>query len=114
MEEGTLREVVRLEREIHRQLAEEQLRADEGLERLRRELEEEYEEQSKALAEALEQAVEEAKRQSEERAAGMLAESRRQAERLAAMSDEQLGRIVHRQIALIVPGEAHDRPDVEG
>jgi hypothetical protein len=114
MAEELLSEIVAAEREIRLQLSrlEEELAA--RLDGVRAETQEELEREAASLAAELEAELAKASRFAEKEARSRVAEARAYAERLGALTTDQLDDIVCRHLRAVCQGEHHDRPDEQG
>jgi hypothetical protein len=112
--ENTLNTVIETEGEIQAMLDAERLRAQTWLERVRQEVETDLQAQLAALATNAAEAGEAPHRVAAAETAPCLRRAEELAQRLATIGDEELGRAVRRHLAALLPGRAHDRPDVQG
>jgi hypothetical protein len=103
MKEDLLSEVVKVERELARNLETEEIKAKEMLDNLRRDSELEISEEEKQLQEDLERAITASVIRAEKRASDILEKADATASRLERLSDEVLKEIIRKHIARILP-----------
>jgi molybdenum-dependent DNA-binding transcriptional regulator ModE len=105
MEKDILRAIVEVEREIQELLVAEQRQSDERLAKVRQECAEKIAKEEERLQEELTKAVAVAAGpETQQRAAALVAEASRQAERFDRLDDESLRRWIQRELFLVVPG----------
>lgn len=103
MEKDLLIEVIQAEKDIQKQLALEEIRAKEWLERSRKECEAEFERERGAIEESARRSLEQAEQEADIKASDIVLQASRTAGRLAALSTEDLSRIVEKHIRAILP-----------
>ena len=105
MEEDILSKVIGVEKEIQKGLETEKVKAQEWLEKIKRESEEEIIKEGYRLKEAFERALEESAAYAERKSSEVLSETVLFSERLKAMPDEMLSVIITRHIMKILPAK---------
>lgn len=103
MGENLLSEVIDTEKEIQKSLEREKSRLSEWLERIKKDCEAEYAREERADEETLRLSLEEAKRDADIRASDIVQEASRAIERLGALTNEDLSRIVARRLRMVLP-----------
>jgi hypothetical protein len=103
MERNLLSEVIEAEKEIQKRLALEEIRTQEWLERSRRECEAEFERERRAIEESARLSLAQAEHEADIKASDIAQQASRTAGRLAALSTEDLSRIVEKHIRVILP-----------
>jgi vacuolar-type H+-ATPase subunit H len=103
MDRNLLSEVIEVEKDIQRRYDLEKARSREWLDRMRKEMEESYAREEQRIAQSLHQSLEEAKRTVECRASDIVQEAEQMAERLAAVRNDTLSRIVTKHVRRILP-----------
>lgn len=114
MPENTLKTVIDTETEIQAILDAERLRAQAWLERIRQEVDAELQAQLATLSATAAEAEQGARTAAAEETAVAIRQAELLAQRLAAISDDELERTVRRHLAVIIQGTGHDRPDGQG
>jgi predicted adenine nucleotide alpha hydrolase (AANH) superfamily ATPase len=105
MEEDILSKVIEVEKEIQKGLETEKVKAQEWLEKIKKESEEEIMKEEYRLKEAFESALEESGAYAERKSSEVLSEAVLLAERLKSMPDETLSEIITRHIMKILPAK---------
>lgn len=103
-ERNTLQEVFGVEREISGMLAAERKKADEWLERARREIDQWTTSEIAALKTSAARDQEAAREVARERAAATLAQAMSATDRVRGLPDAQLAPLVRRHLAALLPG----------
>lgn len=104
-EKDILSKVIGVEKEIQERLIVEKERSVEWLEKVKREAEEAVAAEEERLKESFENARVGSRAEAERKTAEILKEAAGEAERISGLSDETLGRILMRHIALILPSD---------
>lgn len=103
MEKDILSRVIEVEKEIQERLRAEKERSVEWLEKVKREAEEAVASDEERLKESFENAKVCSAAGADRKAAEILRKAAEEEERISAISDETLGRIIMKHLALILP-----------
>jgi len=103
-EQNTLREVFDVEREISVALAAERQKADEWLERARREIDQWKTSEIEALKASAAREQDAAEKAARDQAAATLARTKSAADRVRGLTDAELAPLIRRQLAALLPG----------
>jgi flagellar biosynthesis/type III secretory pathway protein FliH len=103
-EQNTLREVFDVEREISVALAAERQKADEWLERARREIDQWKTSEIADLRASAAREREAAEKAAREQAAATIARTKSAADRVRSLTDAELAPLIRRQLAALLPG----------
>lgn len=113
MEGDTVKEIIAVEKEIHRKIEAERQRWTSWLEDVRLQAEKQYEEELRVLEAACEKERREAVDEAEKKASALVCEAEEQCGRWRNISDASLEKIVRRHLVSLTTGGYHDSPDVE-
>lgn len=105
MEEDILSKVIEVEKEIQKGFENEKVKAQNWLEKIKKESEEEVIKEEYRLKEAFESALEESVAYAERKSSEVLSESVLLSEKLKAMPDEILSEIITKHIMKILPAK---------
>lgn len=111
MQEGLLAEILAVEQEIRQRITAWEAESAARLDALRREIDRELAQESERLRNESCSSLEDAEQSARSEADMVLAAARARAERLGALSDGTLDRVVGRQLRFIRPEVSHDRQD---
>lgn len=103
MERNLLSEVIDAEKNIQKQLALEEIKVREWLENSRKECDAEFERERRAIEESDRLSLAQAEQEADIKASDIVQQASRTAGRLAALSAEELSRIVEKHIRAILP-----------
>ncbi len=104
MEKDILGQVIEAEKELQQCLDREKVKAREWLEVVKKECEEEFIREEQRIKEMLEKSTADAVSKAHVKAAGIISQAEREAERLGRVPDEVLSKLVAKQINRILPG----------
>jgi hypothetical protein len=114
MERDILAKILQAEQNIQTKIDTTIMTCREQIQRLKEEAEERIVQEEALVREECRRALEEADELAQKKAAALLETEARMTEKLSALTDEALKRVIMKHITRILPGEKYDRTHVQG